>query len=71
MTKRKQPWQPTAGERVSPPLCDECRIDTLAVGIAPRSQSWNLCAKHMDRWERHNRSTAWWRYTQLKKETNT
>lgn len=71
MTKRKKPHRPAKGSKVSEPLCDECRIDTLAVALAPRSYAWWLCAKHLDRWIRHNRSSQAWVYDQLKKETNT
>lgn len=49
MTKRKQPYQLPPGERFGPPLCDECRIDTLAVGIAPDMTSIWLCQPHLDR----------------------
>lgn len=54
--------------RDSEPLCDECRKPTLAIGLAPRSTSWWLCAKHMERWERQGRSSEVWRYLKLKAE---
>lgn len=48
MTVAKIPYQLPEGVKVSPPLCDECRVDTLAVAQVP-GKSWWLCAPHLAR----------------------